>query len=66
MIIGIHHTGIVVHDIAAMQTFYCEAFGLQILGQIESVAPLTGNHTGIPGARRTLVFLGFPCEKHLI
>jgi glyoxylase I family protein len=66
MIIGIHHTGIVVHGIAAMQTFYCEAFGLQILGQIESVAPPTGNHTGIPGARRTLVFLGFPGEKHLI
>lgn len=66
MITGIHHSGIVVRDIAAMQAFYCEALGLQVVGQIESIAPPAGNHTGIPHSKRTLVFLGFPGEKHLI
>ena len=66
MINGIHHTGIVVKDVDAMRTFYCEAFGLEVLGEIKSIAPPEGNHTGIPLANRRLVFLGFPGEKHSI
>ena len=66
MITGIHHTGIVVRDMQAMQAFYCDALGLQVVGEIESVAPPTGNHTGIPNAKRKLVFLGLPGEQHLI
>ena len=50
----------------SMQTFYCEALGLQVVGEIESVAPPTGNHTGIANAKRKLVFLGLPGEQHLI
>ena len=66
MITGIHHTGIVVRDAAVMQAFYCEAFGMKVIGQIDSEAPPTGNHTGIPNSKRTLVFLGFPGNKHLV
>lgn len=66
MISGIHHTGIVVRDLVMMQNFYCEAFGMKVVGKIESVAPPTGNHTGIPNSKRTLVFLGRPGEKHMI
>lgn len=49
-----------------MKAFYQTAFGLKELGTIDSVAPPSGNHTGIPGADRKLVFLGLPGEKHLI
>lgn len=66
MINGIHHSGLVVRDIKLMQDFYCTALGLQVVGNIDSVAPATGNHTGIPFAKRTLVFLGLPGEKHLL
>lgn len=66
MIHGIHHSGIVVRDLQTMQDFYCQTLGLEVVGQIESTAPPTGNHTGIPFAKRTLVFLGIPGEKHLL
>ena len=60
MVTAIHHVGLVVDDLDRMGSFYCELLGLALVGRIESVAPPEGNHTGIPGARRTLVFLGVP------
>lgn len=49
-----------------MQDFYCEVLGLQVIGKIESVAPPGGNHTGIANSKRSLVFLGFPGQQHLL
>lgn len=66
MITGIHHSGIVVRDIAASANFYSTVLGLQIVGQIESHAPPTGNHTGIANSKRRLIFLGHPGDKHLL
>ena len=59
MVMSFNHTGIVVNDLEAMVDFYCNDVGLQELRRTETVAPPEGNHTGIPGARRTLVFVGF-------
>jgi len=59
MITGMHHTGITVHDIDRMVKFYTQDLGLKVLREIDSIAPPQGNHTGIPGARRKLVFVGF-------
>ena len=59
MVSGFNHTGIVVDDLEAMVDFYCGSLGLMELHRVESVAPPEGNHTGIPGSRRTLVFVGF-------
>lgn len=59
MVTGFNHTGLVVKDLEAMVSFYCEVLGLSELNRIESVAPPEGDHTGITGARRTLVFVGF-------
>ena len=42
-----------------MVNFYCDELGLAELHRVESVAPPEGNHTGIAGSRRTLVFVGF-------
>ena len=58
MVKSIHHVGLVVDDLDRLVAFYCELLRLTEVGRIESVAPPEGNHTGIPGARRTLVFLG--------
>ncbi len=60
MITGFNHTGIVVHDIDAMAKFYTEVLGLKKLGEVDSVAPAGGDHTGFPGAKRKLVFVGYP------
>ncbi len=60
MIKGFNHAGLVVHDIENLVTFYCEVLGLQVIREIESEAPPDGDHAGIPGARRKLVFLGKP------
>ena len=59
MVTGFNHTGIVVNDLEATLAFYCGTLGLREHRRIESVAPLAGDHTGIPGAKRTLVFVGF-------
>ena len=68
MISGIHHTGIIVQDLATVRRFYCDLLGLTVVGTIDSVAPPAGNHTGIPGARRRLEFLGVSGDEdgHLI
>lgn len=59
MVTGFNHTGIVVDDLEAMVGFYCDDLGLTELHRVESIAPPEGNHIGIPGSRRTLVFVGF-------
>ena len=59
MVTGFNHTGLVVDDIERMVAFYCGDLGLEELNRVESNAPPEGNHTGIAGSRRTLVFVGF-------
>ena len=59
MLTGFFHTGLVVCDLDQMIQFYTETLGLQIELEIDSNAPPTGDHTGLAGARRKLVFLGF-------
>jgi catechol 2,3-dioxygenase-like lactoylglutathione lyase family enzyme len=49
-----------------MVAFYTNVLGLKKLREIESVAPPGGDHTGIPGARRKLVFVGFGDGGHQI
>ena len=58
MITGFNHTGLVVRDLDRMIRFYAEQLGLQVLHEVDSVAPPEGDHTGFPGARRRLVFVG--------
>ncbi|MEE8046379.1 MAG: VOC family protein [Dehalococcoidia bacterium] len=58
MVTGFNHTGIVVDDLDRMVSFYCGDLGLSELHRLESNAPPEGNHTGIAGSRRTLVFVG--------
>ncbi len=41
-----------------MVRFYTEDLGLELLLQVDSIAPPGGDHTGVPGARRKLVFVG--------
>ena len=65
MVTGFNHTGIVVQDLDTMVDFYCGQLGLSELNRVESNAPPEGNHTGIPGSRRTLVFVGME-EGHRI
>ena len=50
--------GLVVKDVEKQKTFYRDILGLQVLREREVVAPPTGDHTGIPGVRRKLIFLG--------
>ena len=68
MITRMHHTGVVVKNLPVMVDFYCKTLGLSIHNEMDSVAPAAGNHTGIKGARRKLVFLGLDDQpgKHLI
>ena len=65
MIRGFHHTGIVVEDLSRMVRFYTEELGLKLLREIDSVAPPEGDHTGVPGARRKLVFVGFENDHQI-
>ena len=50
--------GLVVKDLDRMVKFYTQELGLTILRQMKSVAPVSGDHTGIPGADRELIFVG--------
>lgn len=66
MITRFNHSGFVVKDLNIMVHFYTKILGLEIIKQADSVAPLKGDHTGITGAHRQLVFLGKKGEAHLL
>ncbi len=66
MVTGFNHSGFVVKDINAMVEFYRDTLGLSVMREVDSVAPPEGDHTGIPGARRTLVFVGKPDGEHVL
>ncbi len=66
MINGFEHVGLVVKDAKKQKAFYCDTLGLRFLQEKESVAPSTGDHTNIPGARRKLIFLGDANGKELL
>ena len=65
MVTGFDHSGFVVNDINAMVAFYRDDLGLRVEKEVDSKAPPEGNHTGIPGAHRTLVFVGADGEHSL-
>ena len=62
---GFHHTGVTVQDMDRMLRFYTEELGLEVFHDLQSTAPAEGDHTGIPGARRRLVFVGFPDDHQI-
>ena len=66
MVTGFNHSGFVVKDLEAMVRFYRDVLGLSVMREVDSVAPPTGDHTGIPGARRKLVFVGVPGDTHAL
>ncbi len=65
MISGFHHTGLTVRDLDKMVRFYTEELGLKVLREVDSVAPPGGDHTGVPGARRRLVFVGLENDHQI-
>ena len=65
MVIGFNHSGFVVRDLDKMVSFYRDDLGLTIDREIDSKAPTEGDHTGIPGAHRTLIFVGTGGEHAL-
>ncbi len=66
MITGFNHTGFVVDDLDGMVRFYRDTLGLTVIRERDSQAPSSGDHTGIPGAHRYLVFVGKPEGEHLL
>jgi catechol 2,3-dioxygenase-like lactoylglutathione lyase family enzyme len=64
LVTGFNHSGVVVKDLSAIIEFYCDVLGLEVLREVDSIAPPNGDHTGIPGARRKLVFVGLPGDGH--
>ena len=58
MLTSFNHTGVVVRDIDAMVRFYTEELGLKEEARFETDASVRADHTGIAGAKRTVVFLG--------
>ena len=66
LVLGFNHSGLVVKNLDSMVKFYAEILGLQVIRKIDSEAPVTGDHTGISGARRELVFMGKPEGEHLL
>jgi catechol 2,3-dioxygenase-like lactoylglutathione lyase family enzyme len=66
MVTGFNHSGIVVRDIDRMVSFYRDTLGLSVVREVESIAPPEGNHTGIPGSERMLVFVGKPEGEHVL
>ena len=65
MVTGFNHSGFVVKDIDKMVAFYRDDLGLRVEKEVDSKAPPGGNHTGIPGSHRTLVFVGTQGEHSL-
>ncbi len=65
-ILGFNHSGFVVRDIEKMVQYYRDTLGLSVVQEIDSKAPPEGNHTGIPGAHRTIVFMGKPEGEHTL
>jgi glyoxylase I family protein len=66
MVTSFNHSGVVVEDLDAVLGFYVGLLGLEVVRELDSIAPPTGDHTGIPGARRKLVFVGVPGRDHLL
>ena len=66
MITGFNHSGFVVKDIDKMVAFYRDLLVLTVLRDVDSKAPPEGDHTGIPGAHRTLVFVGKTDGDHAL
>ena len=66
MVTGFNHSGFVVSDLDAMVAFYRDALGLSVIREADSIAPPSGDHTGFPGARRKLVFVGKPGGEHML
>ena len=64
MITGFNHSGFVVRDLERMVRFYRDTLGLTVLQETDSIAPPEGDHTGIPGAQRFLVFVGREDATH--
>lgn len=65
MVMRFDHTGIVVQDLEKITDFYVNVLGLVVEREIDAVAPPEGDHTGFPGARRTLRFIGIE-DNHRI
>ncbi len=66
MITGFNHSGFVVRDVDAMIRFYRDTLGLTVLREVDSLAPPGGDHTGILGAPRFLVFVGKAAGDHAL
>jgi catechol 2,3-dioxygenase-like lactoylglutathione lyase family enzyme len=64
LVTGFNHSGVVVQDLQRMIDFYCDVLGLEVLREVDSIAPAEGDHTGIPDAKRKLVFVGKPGDHH--
>ena len=60
----LEHTGLVVQDLDKQVAFYCEVIGLKVIREAEVTAPPGGDHTGLDGVRRKLVFLGDDRNEH--
>jgi len=66
VVTSFNHSGIVVRDLDEMLRFYTEDLGLTVLERYEMEAGPEGDHAGIPGARRTEVFLGLGDDGHML
>lgn len=66
MITGFNHSGFVVENLEKMIAFYCDLLGLSITREIDSIAPVSGDHTGFSGAKRKLVFVGKSGSEHML
>lgn len=66
MVTGFNHSGFVVRDMDKMVSFYRDDLGLVVVREVESIAPPEGNHTGIPGVKRSLTFVGVPDGEHVL
>ena len=66
MVTGFNHSGFVVRDMDKMVRFYRDSLGLTVIRESESIAPPEGDHTGIPGAHRALVFVGREGAEHVL